>query len=92
MQYRGYVIEVTETSYLIMGNNKRIFQENSAPFDFPFERGTVTESAQAHIDAIIDADQAQQQEAVTITQLQQQIADLQDALIELASAVEGGSV
>lgn len=88
-----YTYTITENSYLIEGNNKRIFQEKILPyFPFPYPRDTVEKSAQAHIDAIIDADQAQQQEAITITQLQQQIADLQDALIELASAVEGGSV
>lgn len=93
-----YTYTVTENSYLIEGNGRRLFQEEILPnFPFPHPRATVEESAQAHIQAIIAAEQTQQQEAVTIVQLQQELTTLKEEQVMQSEVLfefilSGGSV
>jgi len=53
MDYRGFVITTTEDSYLIDGNNQRMFQENNEIFKFPYPAENSLEAAKRHIDELI---------------------------------------
>lgn len=84
--------------YVIMNNGVDWIVQNGY---IPYQKGTIKESAQSHIDAIIQShndaianEQAAQQDLATIAQLQQQILSQQeqiDALV-LAQLMQGGSL
>lgn len=71
-----YEIDEKGTGYYIINvdNGAKILYQY--PPYIPYERSTIEESAQAHIDEMIKEETAIEQERVTIEDLQKQIAEL----------------
>lgn len=75
---RNLTFEIDEkgTGYYIIDVDRGTKLLYQYPPYIPFERPTIEESAQAHIDEIIELDAAAEQERITIEDLQKQIAEL----------------
>lgn len=76
MEALRYEIDEKGTGYYIINavNGAKILYQY--PPYIPYERPTIEESAQAHIDEMIKEETAIEQERVTIEDLQKQIAEL----------------
>lgn len=76
MEGLRYEIDEKGTGYYIINavNGAKILYQY--PPYIPYERPTIEESAQAHIDEMIKEETAIEQERITIEDLQKQIAEL----------------
>lgn len=88
MEYRGYKIEVVGDEFFLTRGSERRHQY--PPF-VPVDGETTIDKAKIFVDQLIEAQEQTAQEQYSITQLKQQLAETQDALIELAAIVAGGA-
>lgn len=99
VEYKGFNIElVNDNSYFIQGHGYRIQEFSDGVFFFPYKRETILDSAMAHVDVIISELEASIQETANnkslreeLANTKQQLTETQDALIELATLLTGGT-
>ena len=90
---RNLTFEIDEkgTGYYIIDVDRGTKLLYQYPPYIPFERPTIEESAQAHIDEIVELDAAAEQERVTIEDLQKELDITKMAIDELMMmTMEGG--
>ena len=79
--------EVYDKGYHIYDHDDSMFHIHQYEPYIPNRNLSYEENAQAHIDEIIAAREAMQQEQTTVGQLQQQVADQSDQITDLQLAL-----